>query len=333
MENINYPLVSIGVPVFNGENGLAKALSALLNQDYQNLEIIISDNASTDSTKKICNEFLIKYKNIRYYRNEKNLGSVDNFNKLVQLAMGKYFMWAAHDDLREKNYVSSCVEKLEKASDSAVLCQSYTKTFIQGSDDILCINTLDSFEGVIGPINQYRETLKHFPATAIYGLYRLSAMRKTKLFQKTIATDLAFIQELSAYGQFIQVKKPLFTYIGRKNWNNIQQDYKVFFGDRKKPWWYVPFIALFFNNLFRIKDLALPFSCRLKMVNSLVFFEIRRIFIRVIIKMIPLLFSKGFKDMLGDRIYWKYLHNPNIIVFSHDLFEKRVIIPSLRWNN
>ena len=82
MENVNSPLVSVGLPVFNGEMGLAMALNALLKQDYINLEIIISDNGSTDRTPEICEEFLKKDKRIKYYRSSENRGSNWNFNKV-----------------------------------------------------------------------------------------------------------------------------------------------------------------------------------------------------------------------------------------------------------
>ena len=105
MENEKSPLVSIGLPVFNGEKSLAQALDALLDQDYSNLEIIISDNGSTDRTSEICEEFLKKDTRIKYYRSSENLGSNWNFNRVFDLSSGKYFMWAAHDDMRELSFV------------------------------------------------------------------------------------------------------------------------------------------------------------------------------------------------------------------------------------
>ena len=94
MENEKSPLVSIGLPVFNGEKSLAQALDALLDQDYSNLEIIISDNGSTDRTSEICEEFLKKDTRIKYYRSSENLGSNWNFNRVFELSSGKYFMRA-----------------------------------------------------------------------------------------------------------------------------------------------------------------------------------------------------------------------------------------------
>ena len=94
------PLVSIGMPVFNGEDYVEAALDSILTQTFTNFELIISDNASTDRTEEICNDFADSDDRIRYYRQEKNLGAAANFNRVFELSSGKYFKWAAHDALQ-----------------------------------------------------------------------------------------------------------------------------------------------------------------------------------------------------------------------------------------
>ena len=64
---MDLPLITVGIPVFNGEKFLKKRLDSVLNQTYKNFEVIISDNASTDDTSKLCNEIIKKEKNIQYY--------------------------------------------------------------------------------------------------------------------------------------------------------------------------------------------------------------------------------------------------------------------------
>ena len=276
MKNVNHPLVSIGVPVFNGDKLLAQALAALLHQDYNNLEIIISDNGSTDTTSNICKEFVNKDTRVKYFSSEENFGLSWNFNRVLELSSGKYFMWAAHDDLREPSFVRACVEKMEQCPE-AVLCQTHTATFIEGRNKKMCVANLNSFESVTGLIERYRETLNNFPATAIYGLYRSSAMRKTRMFERVIATDLAFIQELSIYGNFVQVPQVLFNYVGRKKWNTIHQDFKAFLGKDRKPWWYLPFFVLFCNHWSRILTAELTFSIKLRLWWVLIENEIKHI--------------------------------------------------------
>ena len=93
------PLVSIGLPVYNGDTSLRAALDCLLAQDYPNIELIISDNASTDTTPKICEEYSQNENRIKYFRSKENHGAIWNFNRVFELSAGKYFMWAAYDDI------------------------------------------------------------------------------------------------------------------------------------------------------------------------------------------------------------------------------------------
>ncbi len=74
------PAVSIGLPVYNGDNFLAEAIDSILRQTMEDFELIISDNASTDRTEEICREYAAGDSRIRYYRNESNLGAMANYN-------------------------------------------------------------------------------------------------------------------------------------------------------------------------------------------------------------------------------------------------------------
>ena len=330
MSNENQPLVSIGVPVFNGEEGLATALNSLLEQDYTNLEIIISDNASTDSTPEICEKFVLNDARVKYYRSEENLGVLFNFNRVFELSSGKFFMWAAHDDRREPSFVSACVEKMEQCPQAA-LCQAHTAMFIKGRKELLCVAYLDSFEGVTGLVERYQETLMRFPATAIYGLYRSSVMRRTQMYQKVMATDLAFIQELSIHGEFVQVPKVLFNYFGREKWNTVHQNYRVFFGKDKKPWWYLPFVVLFCTHWKRVACSAAPLGVKLRLWGVLIEHETGQLALKVLIKVAGRLCPGRWKKKLGCAIYWRWMHSPNVRVGCSVLFLESVIKPRLGW--
>jgi glycosyltransferase involved in cell wall biosynthesis len=110
------PTVSIGVPIFNGDESLCAALDSLLSQTFNDFEIIISDNASFDQTEKICRAYLEKDSRIKYYRQNKNLGAEANFLFVLEKSIGKYFMWAAADDVRSNNFIELNLEFLEKNS-------------------------------------------------------------------------------------------------------------------------------------------------------------------------------------------------------------------------
>lgn len=330
MDHTEQPLVSVGVPVFNGETGLARALDSLLGQDYGNLEIIVSDNASTDRTPDICREYVQRDPRVRYYRSERNQGATWNFNRVFELSSGKYFMWAAHDDQRERNFVRACVERMEQCPD-AVLCQTHTASFIEGRPDLLCVGTLDSFEGVTDLVARYRETLERSPATAIYGLYRSGAMRKTRMLRRSIATDLAFIQELSIHGEFVQVPEVLFKYLGRADWNTVDQDYQAFTGKEAKPWWYLPFVVLFVDHWGRIAGAPIPLGTKLRLWHVLLEHEARQVALKSLIKVAGMTCPERWRRKLGSQVYYRWLHSPNMRVGCQELFLKRVIGPRLGW--
>lgn len=121
------PLVSIGVPVYNGERYLEQSLESLLAQTYENLKIILLDNASTDRTGEICRRYAESDSRIRYPRNEKNLGHTVNTNQIVPMARGTYYRQHHDDDLMMPRCTEACVQALESDT-KAVLAHTDTKT-------------------------------------------------------------------------------------------------------------------------------------------------------------------------------------------------------------
>src|SRR5580698_5675373 len=89
------PVVTIGMPVYNGARYLEEALRSILNQTYRDCELLISDNASTDATESICRRYAAEDGRVRYLRNERNLGAAANYNRVIHLASGRYFRHAA----------------------------------------------------------------------------------------------------------------------------------------------------------------------------------------------------------------------------------------------
>jgi glycosyltransferase involved in cell wall biosynthesis len=108
------PKVSIGLPVWNGEEFLPKALDSLLGQTLADFELIISDNASTDATEAICKSYGDRDARIRYYRNDENIGLQGNTQRVLDLATAPLFMWACHDDVWDPSYLGKMVEQLDR---------------------------------------------------------------------------------------------------------------------------------------------------------------------------------------------------------------------------
>jgi glycosyltransferase involved in cell wall biosynthesis len=106
-------LVSIGMPIRNCEKTLSKAIEAILNQNYKNLELIISDNASTDKTREICEKYQLLDSRILYFRHDFNIGPTKNFAYTLKESNGKYFAWAAGDDVKDINFIDVNLDILE----------------------------------------------------------------------------------------------------------------------------------------------------------------------------------------------------------------------------
>jgi glycosyltransferase involved in cell wall biosynthesis len=116
------PLVTIGVPVYNGERFLEATLDCLLAQTYRNIEIIVSDNASTDGTAAICARYAQRDRRVQHARTEINVGASGNIRRLAGMLRGEYFKLSNADDLVEPEFVARCVEVLESDPTVALVC-------------------------------------------------------------------------------------------------------------------------------------------------------------------------------------------------------------------
>jgi hypothetical protein len=204
------PLVSIGVPVYNAQRYLRAALDSLLAQDYQHLELIISDNASTDQTAAICEDYASRDRRIQFHRADRNMGAVWNFNRTFELSSGAYFMWAAFDDLRSPSYVRRCVAALEQQP-SAVLCCTDVQWIDPAGQEI---GPLPS-RRTLHPVGVRRSDRVRAIASANfwydhYGLIRSNALRATRLGQPIWGFDVVLLLELCLRGAVILVPEQLF---------------------------------------------------------------------------------------------------------------------------
>ena len=110
------PLISVCVPVFNGKKHLKECLDSCISQTFANYEIIICDDGSSDKSISICEEYVAKHKQIKFVKNEKNLGLLGNWNKCVELANGTWIKFLFQDDVMNAN----CLEEFFKNATAGV---------------------------------------------------------------------------------------------------------------------------------------------------------------------------------------------------------------------
>lgn len=205
------PLVVIGLPVFNGEKTILRALNSLLSQNYSNLTLLVLDNCSTDKTIEVIK--IVKDPRLCIVRNSSNLGMVSNFNKALEEAKKlnpTYFMWASHDDYFAPEFLNSCLEEYNNTND-LVLVATKCISFFEGkqypstSHDILEQNPKDRFK-------KYRRLLhkEGYVGNLFYGLMRFEFISKTSPFENIICFDHMPIYELILKGKFKLIQKELF---------------------------------------------------------------------------------------------------------------------------
>jgi glycosyltransferase involved in cell wall biosynthesis len=205
------PLLSIGLPVFNGESFVEDAIQSILDQSCTAFELIISDNGSTDRTEEICRGFAEADPRVRYFRNDANLGAAANWNRVFELAHGTYFKWIAHDDLHEPEFLARCLHGLQ-GDPSAVLAFTRAVT-VDRNGKFIREWAADPRLGAIDPADRYRASMappKDPLPLPIFGVIRAKSLRATRLFRWYPDADIALLAELSLHGRFLEVPEPLF---------------------------------------------------------------------------------------------------------------------------
>jgi glycosyltransferase involved in cell wall biosynthesis len=134
MENF-LPLVSVCIPVYNGEKFIREALQSVLDQDYQNIEIVISDDESSDKSLKLIYDFIPKFRcNVRVFNHQRS-GLANHLNDCIEKASGKYIKFVFQDDIIYPNCISEMVCLAESQPEVG---------FVFSKRDILCSS--DSFQ-------------------------------------------------------------------------------------------------------------------------------------------------------------------------------------------
>ncbi len=207
------PLVSIGVPVYNGENYLAETLDAILAQDYRHLEVVITDNTSTDSTEDICKDYAARDSRVVYHRQPRNFGAAPNYNDAYHRSHGTLFKWSAHDDLIGPTFLSRCVTALHEHPECVVAFTMFTSIDAEGKPledgeprpDLCSEDVATRVAAAIFPYAQGGVS-----DAAIFGLMRRSAIDATQLHGSYTGSDRTLLLELALQGPFHQVPERLF---------------------------------------------------------------------------------------------------------------------------
>jgi glycosyltransferase involved in cell wall biosynthesis len=201
--------VLVGLPVFNGEKYVGRAIESILNQTLADLRLVVSDNASTDNTEEICRAYAKADSRVHYFRQKSNLGLVPNWNFVCQPAGERYFKWAGHDDLLEPTCIERCVVLLENDPQLA-LAQTLsfeidaTGTRIRTYDDDFRLNAAR-------PRDRLWRVLWATHLTEVWGVLRTELLRKIRRMGSYVGSDRNFTAELLLLGSVGYVEEHLFS--------------------------------------------------------------------------------------------------------------------------
>lgn len=221
--------------MYNGSRFLRHALESLLGQSFSDIELIVSDNASTDETEEICREFAVRDARIRYVRQAENIGAMRNWNFVANEARGKYFKWSSASDYCAPDMLTRCFVAME-ADPDIVLCYGQTclvdqetgkLTMYAGNIEIMEQRPHERFLKLRGSLKLNN---------AYGGLIRTKALRCTLLNRLYPGGDIILMAELALMGRFMLLPQTLlYRRMGRETSSNelSAADLAVFLDPRK----------------------------------------------------------------------------------------------------
>jgi glycosyltransferase involved in cell wall biosynthesis len=214
------PRLSVGMPVYNGALTLEAAIRSVLTQTMADLEIIISDNGSTDTTPEICRRLAAEDRRIRYIRQPAALSPTDNFRFVLAEAAAPFFMWAAHDDLRSADTAELLIAALDR-DPAAILAFGEVVQVIDGKEVPLALDFVTTGLGKSQRLKQAAMRQLHH----LYGIWRTEALRRVDWRHVDWWHDTPLMMAASMLGDFIQAPGPRFLY---------QYNPRPFFGWRRR---------------------------------------------------------------------------------------------------
>lgn len=315
--------ICVGIPTYNGEATLEKTLESLETQSFKNFSVLISDDNSTDSTLEIIKNYCSRNSNFSYSINKTNLGMFANCNKLFLQSNSKYFCWVPQDDLREKEFLKECFISMEK-NEKAVLSYAHTGVIYKKNGMLMHINTINSISNSSNNFFRYKNLIKNFHDSIIYGLIRSDDLKKTSLWKNINGSANKLIYELCLLGEFAEIKKTLSYYYGMGLINRYDSKSEFFRSTkRNKKFYEIPYLILFYNQIVDIFKSKNKIFTKLKILNYLLIHFIKVNCSKLIYRVFSNFFFNKFDNYIHKIIIKFIPENSDIIqVVEKKLFNE-----------
>ena len=271
-------LVSVCIPTYNRSNSLKRAIENILSQTYNEIEILISDNFSTDETSRLCESLAKEDSRIRYFRQLSNIGPTANFEFVRKKAKGEYFIWLSDDDYLENDYIEKCVSELEKSED-LILVSGLCGFKKNGSDKINHFGNIIKLDSSYRLLRIFSYLYDVMDNSIFYGIYRTKKIDKF-IMPNVLAGDWIWLVQILSKGK---AKVLTNTRIIRSYGDSTSSSYESIVNVILAPKWNAKFpniaiISNFFNFFLKKNILLLTISCftlLLKFLRSVFVFYIR----------------------------------------------------------
>jgi glycosyltransferase involved in cell wall biosynthesis len=270
------PLVSFGLPVYNGENFVAEAIQCVIDQTFSNWELIVCDNSSTDRTTAICRQFAEQDNRIRIYQNARNMGVSFNYHEVFRLSRGQYFKWIAHDDLFAPQFIERCIQEFE-GEERLVLV--FPKMCYVAADGRL-LRRQASELSVLESTTESRA--ERFMALAagntdflwlLYGLIRRDVVEQGGCMGLYAGDDQVLLFKIALRGCIKQIKEEMFFRREHpeastcKRGSTVRERAKFAYADDNRRL-VLPWCRILKEHLSSIRNSPMPFSGRLRCTTS-----------------------------------------------------------------
>lgn len=201
---VEVPRVSVGIPTFNGEKKIIRALNSVFRQNYPDIEIVISDNCSRDNTGGVIREMLLQHPEIRYFRQTRNIGVVPNFDFTLSKATGRYFIWLADDDELEPGCLQKYVTFMEENPEYVLVSGQILYWKGKTLDSIEKKFSFNSGHPAIRTLQYYNRSIY---GGMFHGMMRRKAARKIPS-RNVFGTDVHFVAALCYLGKIKNLDFP-----------------------------------------------------------------------------------------------------------------------------
>ncbi len=285
------PLVTIGLPTYNRPAGLKKCLDHILIQTHTNLEIIISDNCSTDdAVKQIIQEYAAKDSRIKAFRQPVNVGLEENFNFVYARSTADYFTWMSDDDYFDANYIEECVAVLLKDQE-IVLCSGLAK-YYEG-DNYLFTERMFSLNQRTAFARLYRYFSKVGKNGNFYGVFRNHLLLE-KPIGLHIGCDWSFMAKLAILGKLTYTDASSYHRSAEGNSGTKKKMIKKFSFNKKQSLFFETYTAyLISSNIFNDSTVS----------NSYNYFQKKILVIMIFLQMNYKFLIDFLKKKLGIRVH------------------------------